>query len=122
MILLAVAVGGALGALARYQVGVWWPVGPAGFPWSTLIINVAGSFLLALTFRWVEGMVSAAELRALVGIGFCGAFTTFSAFSLETVRLLESGHAARAAGYVTASVLLCLAGTMAGLWIGTVRS
>jgi CrcB protein len=122
MILLAIALGGAVGALARYQVGVLLPPSPGGVPWSTLLINITGSFLLAFIYRYVDGMSSAPEIRALLGVGFCGAFTTFSAFSFEAVRLLQDGHATRAALYVTASVALCMVGTAAGLWLGAGRA
>lgn len=118
MIPLAVAVGGAFGALARYGVGAMFPHDVDGFPWRTLIINLTGSFLLGFVYRYVEGMASADEMHALVGIGFCGAFTTFSTFSLEAVTLMQSGHVWRAGTYAVSSVALCLIGTAAGLYLG----
>ena len=121
MIPLVVAIGGAFGALARYGVGVLLPHDANGFPWRTLLINLTGSFLLGFVYRYVDGMASADEIHALVGVGFCGAFTTFSAFSLEAVSLIQSGHAVRAGAYVAASVALCMIGTAAGLWLGNGR-
>jgi fluoride exporter len=114
MIFLAIAIGGALGAVARYQVWRWvQPVG-VSFPWATLLINVSGSLLLAFIYRYIEATTGSAQMRAFLGIGFCGAFTTFSTFSYETVLLFQNGEAGRASVYVAASVLLCLAGTLMG--------
>ena len=81
---LFVGAGGVLGALSRYTVGLWMP----GDQWDTLAVNVAGSFALgALT----AGLADGATLMALFGVGFCGAFTTFSSFAVETVLLYEDG-------------------------------
>ncbi|WP_435100093.1 fluoride efflux transporter CrcB [Halarchaeum sp. P4] len=86
-----VGLGGALGALARTAVGE--SVDAAAFPLSTFVVNVAGSFLLALlTFAGVEG-----DAALLLGTGVCGAFTTFSSFAVETVQLWEDGDPVRAA-------------------------
>jgi fluoride exporter len=114
-LLLAIAFAGAIGTLARFGIGGWIEErAGSGFPWATLLINIAGSLILAFTFRFAEGVVVRPELRALVSVGFCGAFTTFSTFSYETVRLLENGQWNRAVLYVGTSVLLAMAGTFAG--------
>lgn len=108
MILLAVACGGALGAVARYLLSRLQPEG--SFPWITLFINVAGSVLLALLYRHFSTTTVSQELRAFLTVGFCGAFTTFSTFSLEAVILLQNGRTGAAAMYVAASVVLCVLG------------
>ncbi len=115
--LLAVAVGGALGAVGRYwfigQVESW--IGD-GFPWGTLGVNVLGAFLLGavvetLALTWSPSP----EISAMITVGAIGGFTTFSAFSIDLLLMLERGQAALAGVYVTASVLLSLGGLFAGL-------
>ena len=113
MILLAVAAGGALGAVARYLLSRLQSVD--SFPWMTLLINVAGSFLLAVLYRHFNTAEVSAEMRAFLTVGFCGAFTTFSTFSLEALRLFQNGRAMSAALYVLASVALCIAGAALAL-------
>ncbi|HSW12603.1 MAG TPA: CrcB family protein [Solimonas sp.] len=116
-LLLAVGVGGALGAVARHLfVRAASGMGLLGLPWGTLGVNVlgslaAGAFYSLLVERWAAGM----EWRALLMTGFLGGFTTFSAFSLESVRLIESGRAGVAALNIGANLLLCLAACMLGL-------
>ena len=121
MIYLHVALGGVLGALARYAAGVWiTSAGASGFPWATLSINVAGSLLLGILVQALPEWGAPAEVRALLTIGFCGSFTTFSTFGYETVTLVQNGSLALAGAYVLSSVLLGLAGVVAGLWVGGV--
>jgi fluoride exporter len=112
-----VALGSALGGMARYGFGLaaarWW--GPE-FPWGTIIINVSGSFLISFfgTLTMAEGPLPApAELRAFVMVGLCGGFTTFSSFSLQTLELAREEPWAAAAN-VALSVVLCLAAVTAG--------
>lgn len=113
----AVAAGGAIGAVARYLVFVLATrVLGAGFPWGTLIVNVAGSFVLAclietMALRWSIGQ----EMRAFLVIGVLGAFTTFSTFSMDVAVLYHRGALAAAAGYVLASVVLSIAAFFLGL-------
>lgn len=118
----AVAVGGALGSLARFWLAGWMAAltGPR-FPWGTLLINVLGSFVIGL----VAGITLAParvsmhpDARVFLMVGVCGGFTTFSAFSLQTLELLQAGSLASAAGYVLASVLLCIAAVWGGWLIG----
>lgn len=112
MKLLLVAIGGALGAMARYGIGR--AVGPRSFPWATLAINVTGSFALtlllavALDREWPEATTLA------VGTGFLGAYTTFSTFSSESLTLLRAERVGAALAYVAASVG---AGLLAA-WVG----
>lgn len=120
---LVVALGSALGGMARYGVGmvVARAVGQS-FPWGTLLINVVGSFVIGLfgAMTLADGpMPASATVRAFVMVGICGGFTTFSSFSLQTVDLLQAGEAMAAAAYIAASVALCLAGTFLGYWLAS---
>ncbi|WP_145111043.1 fluoride efflux transporter CrcB [Cereibacter sediminicola] len=121
-IYVAVAAGSSLGAVARYLCGLWvLELAGGGFPWGTLVVNVAGSFLIGLyaTLTGPDGrlLVSPAR-RQFVMAGFCGGFTTFSVFSLETLFLLERQEFALAAANVGASVLLWLIAVWLGSRIG----
>lgn len=93
--------------------------GGAALPWPTLLVNVGGSLLLGVLVKALPEWGASLEVRALLTVGFCGSFTTFSTFGYETVALLQSGQHAQALGYVAASVGLGLAGVLAGLWIGS---
>lgn len=110
-----VGVGGAVGAVARHGVGALVAArgldGP-GFPVATFTVNVVGTFLLGLlTFAGVGG-----ETMLLVGVGACGAFTTFSSFSFDTVRVWESGDRRLAAGYAVGTLLAATA-ALGAAWI-----
>ncbi len=113
---LAIAAGGALGALARWQcAGLVQRLAGGAFPWGTFAVNFAGSFALGFLFVWLVERTSAGEgARLFLTVGFLGAFTTFSTFSVETVRLLEEeawGLAlANAAGQVLVGVAAALVG------------
>lgn len=116
--LIAVAVGGAIGASLRHLSGLvflrW--LGPA-FPWGTLFVNVAGSLAMGLLIGWLSRRTgSAAEVRLFLATGLLGGFTTFSAFSLDVANLWQRGEAAFALGYVIASVTLSILAIFAGLW------
>ncbi len=115
--ILAVAAGGAAGAVARYLVmsGVGHWLG-AAFPYGTIVVNVIGSFVLGalvevLALVWTIG----ADLRAFLVVGVLGSFTTFSTFSLDVVTLVQRGQLGFAGLYVVASVVLALVGFMLGL-------
>lgn len=116
VVLLAVAFGGALGALCRYLVAIW-VAGFLGtlFPWGTLLINLSGSFALGLLYTLSLQAAPSSMLRPLVATGFLGAYTTFSTFCMEAINLMRDGEYHRAALYVLASVLLGLAGAWAGM-------
>ncbi|CAN5201090.1 N/A [soil metagenome] len=121
MLLVYVAAGGALGALARYGIATWVQGRSGGtFPWGTLAVNLSGSFLLGLALPVLERLALGLEVRALVAVGLLGAFTTFSTFSYEAVQLLQAGEWVRAGGYVFGSVVLGLLGVTIGLALGTV--
>ena len=112
---LFVAVGGALGATARYATGLWEArLLGKGFPWGTLIVNVAGSFLMGVLIVLMAHS-SANRFAPLLLTGILGGFTTFSAFSLDAVTLYERGQLGLAAAYVLGSVVTSLAALAAGL-------
>jgi CrcB protein len=99
-----ISLGAIAGAISRYQIDAWLkPQITAAFPWPTLLINVTGSFLIGLL---ANTLGENNDMRLLLMVGFCGAYTTFSTYSLEIVRLLQSGNAATALAYVAASALL----------------
>ena len=110
-----VAIGGAVGASARYLTGIATlrMFGP-GFPYGTLTVNVLGSFLMGVLVV-VLGHFSANRFAPLLMTGLLGGFTTFSAFSLDAVTLYERGQVATAGLYVGASVIVSLAALFAGL-------
>ena len=116
MIYLYIALGGAAGSVARYVVGgAVQRMSASGFPLGTMVVNVSGCFIIGILVRQFLNMQLSPELRALLIVGFCGGFTTFSTFSAETLGLIEGGEYGRAAGYVALSVTLCLAATLAGM-------
>ena len=116
MILFLIAVGGAVGSALRYLIGgAVQRSSASGFPVGTMFVNVAGCFLIGIFVRYLLNMQTSAELRALLIVGFCGGFTTFSTFSFETVGLIEGGEYARAATYILVSVAFCLMATFAGM-------
>ncbi len=113
----SVAVGGAAGAAARYvmmgAVGHWLGT---GFPWATLAVNVLGCFVMgALAEAFALAWSASPEMQALLTVGFLGAFTTFSAFTLDVNLLMVQGRMAPAALYVATSVLLTIAAFYAGM-------
>lgn len=116
---LYVALGGAMGAVARYAVSCSWLSWGGGPAWiATLLVNVVGAFLLGL----FSGLTFAERAEAptywlLLTTGFCGGFTTFSTFSLELATLLQQGKYAPALTYFTAATVLGLLGVMLGLYL-----
>lgn len=115
MTLLLVLLGGAVGAPLRYLADGWVTARARGpFPWGTFAVNVVGSFVLGLLLA-----TGPEWLVALGGVGVCGALTTFSTFSFETVRLLEQGRTAPALLNVVGSVGVGLAAAAAGWWLGS---
>ena len=114
---LAVALGGALGSVGRYALaGALAPISQ-GVPWGTVIINIAGSFVIGFfgTLTLSHGRFPVPEtLRLFVLVGLCGGFTTFSSFSQQTLDLLRAGAVNRALVNVGASVVLCLVAVALG--------
>lgn len=116
--ILWIGLGGMLGAISRYSVGIWLGKRAGGsFPWATLLVNVVGSFILGLLAGSAERIPE--TIYNVLGTGFCGAFTTFSTFGYETVSLVGSKRYIEAFIYVIISLVLGLAGAWAGLAITT---
>ncbi|UTW45798.1 fluoride efflux transporter CrcB [bacterium SCSIO 12696] len=115
---LAVAAGGALGAVCRYGLNTLvFPLLGERFPLGTLLVNLSGSFVMGLLYVFVVDKGMPAEWRSLLMIGFLGAFTTFSAFSLDALALWQNGHPVLSASYVFVSVAGCLAATFTAIWL-----
>lgn len=114
---LIVAAGGALGAMARYGLGRLLPV-TGGWPWPTLTANVVGGLLMGVLTGWLAFKAGAhgESIRLFAAVGILGGFTTFSAFSLETVLMIERRQFAMAGGYVAISV----AASVIALFIGLI--
>jgi CrcB protein len=113
--LTAVAVGGALGASARYALAQLVHVPQDTFPWATFWTNVSGSLALGLVLALLLGRFpSSRYARPFVAIGFIGAYTTYSTFAVETDLLIKDGHGAIAVSYVAASLI----GGFAAVWVG----
>jgi CrcB protein len=110
-----ITLGGILGTLARYLMQGAIQTRAGTFPAGTLAINIAGSFLLGFIMRFATGStVISPELRGGLTIGFCGAFTTMSTFSYESIRLLGDGEYWYAGVYMGGTILGCLAAVIAG--------
>lgn len=118
---LLVGVGGFLGANARYLVSGWMAryLDPS-LPWGTLLVNTTGSFVIGAFLVWTtERIISNPDLRLLLAVGFCGAYTTFSSYAFETLKLFEQGHWLDAAGNFFLNNVLALLAVFAGM--GLVR-
>lgn len=114
-----VALGGAIGASLRYMLGLTAArIFGAGFPIGTLSANVLGSALMGLLFGYLSLKANGGEaLRLFIGVGLLGGFTTFSAFSLESIMMIERKAYGAFMSYVSLSLVLSLLAIMAGLWI-----
>jgi fluoride exporter len=120
VLVFAIFLGAGSGGVARYGVGLLaQSVANAAFPYGTLVVNVSGSLILTFLYVLLEGTVAAPEWRALLGIGFCGGYTTFSTFSYETLRLAQDGEWRQAALYIMGSVVLSLVAALAGFRLGS---
>ncbi len=122
---LAVALGGALGSMARYWVGIWALPISRSLPWGTIVINIVGSFAISFfgTLTTSSGRYPLPDTaRLLFMVGICGGFTTFSSFSLQTLDLLRGGASGRAMVNIVASVMLCLIAVTAGFAAGSYLS
>ena len=118
---LAIAGGGALGAVLRYWISTAvYAMAGRGFPYGTLAVNILGSLLMGFLYIWLlERSLESAAVRAFLLVGLLGAFTTFSTFSIETVLLMEGGQLVRALMNVLISVVLCI--TAAGIGVFLAR-
>jgi len=118
------AVGGAFGASGRYLVGLFaLRTFGLGFPYGTFIVNVLGAVLMGVFIHMLAIKFNgSAELRTFFATGVLGGFTTFSAFSLELANMIERGNWSTALFYSCASVLLCVVGVFAGLFVARLMS
>ena len=118
---LAVAFGGAIGAILRWWIGIFVSYLQAPVYWGTLAVNIVGSFLVGLFLMWFQAKSPIGDLlRTGILIGLLGGFTTYSAFSMETINLLMAGFYGRAVTYVVMTVVACLMGTWIGVTLGRV--
>lgn len=118
-VLAVIAVGGALGALARYGVGVAWPHPAGGLDWAILAVNVSGCLLIGVLMVLVTGGFTAHRLlRPFLGVGVLGGYTTFSASVVDVQQAAAAGHAVAALGYLAST----LVGAMLAVWVGTAAS
>jgi CrcB protein len=116
MAILVIAIGGAIGSVLRYVLGGFFQRSSAsGFPVGTLLVNVTGSFLIGALAQHFMNTQTHPLTRAALITGLCGGYTTFSAFSLETVALIEGGEIGKAAAYLVLSVMLSVAAAFAGM-------
>lgn len=117
-LLLLASAGGAIGAGLRYLVNVGFADrGMASFPWGTLTVNVIGSFLMGIIAAFVFARADLSpELRTFVGTGILGGFTTFSAFSFDTMQLWSTRSPLEALGYVLATVILSIGALAVAMW------
>jgi CrcB protein len=113
-----IALGGGLGAIARYGLGVLLPTEAGRFPWGTFTANLAGCFLIGALMVLITDVWSAHRLvRPFVGVGFLGGFTTFSAYAAEIHGLLRPGTVGVAFGYLAGTLIGALLAVIAGVWL-----
>ena len=118
-ILAAVALGGALGSVVRYEMAgviqpAWWP----GFPFGIFAVNIIGGFAMGVIVAMAATKLNMTpETRAFLTTGVLGGFTTFSTFSLDRVMLMQRGAYVQAGAYIAGSVILSIAALLLGLWL-----
>ena len=118
LVLAAIAVGGALGASARYGVAELVAVAPDGFPWATFWTNVTGSFALGVVLAlFLERFPPTRFLRPFIATGFLGAYTTYSTFTVESDLLIKDGDAGIALAYASCSLVAGFVAVWLGMWI-----
>ncbi len=117
-VLVAIALGAALGAPARYGIAQVIHAASGTFPWATFVTNVSGSFVLGLVMALIlERFPPSRYLRPFVATGFLGAYTTYSTFAVESDMLVKQGHAAIAVAYAAASLVTGCVAVWAGIWV-----
>jgi CrcB protein len=115
LLLPVIAVGGVIGAEARYGAGVWLAAAPGSFPWATVLVNVAGGFAIGVLMALLGRAADPHPLiRPFFGVGILGGLTTFSTFSTDTYRLLDAGRVAVALLYAGLTLVAALGATVAG--------
>ncbi|MFE5813693.1 fluoride efflux transporter CrcB [Streptomyces sp. NPDC056479] len=108
-IIAVVAAGGAIGAMARYALTLWWPVRPGGFPWATFWTNVVGCAVIGVFMVVITEVLAAHRLvRPFFGTGVLGGFTTFSTYAVDIQRLVDDGHPRMAMAYLAATLIAAL--------------
>lgn len=118
--ILLLAIGGAAGTIARYYLGLAIVQRvPLGIPVGTLVVNVTGCFILSIiaTLALERGALLTPEYRLLLGVGFCGSYTTLSAVSVEALAMLQANQVAAAASYVVATNVLSILAALMGYWL-----
>jgi CrcB protein len=118
--ILFIGAGGFLGAIARYLVSLWAAERfGVTFPWGTLIANVSGGLLLAAFATWFTRQADIQPaLRLFLAVGFCGAYTTFSTYALDTITMAQTGQWSASLANLLVNNALCFIAVLAGLWIG----
>lgn len=115
---LAVGVGGGIGALARYYIAGWIQAASSFFPLGIFVVNISGGLLMGMIVEASAMKLNLSpELRTFLTVGILGGYTTFSTFSLDSVLLLQKGEYAQAAVYMVGSVVLSILALLAGLWL-----
>lgn len=112
-----VALGGAVGASARYGAALVWPTAPGGFPWTTLVVNavgcaVIGVFMVVISEAWTAHRL----VRPFIGTGVLGGFTTFSTYAVDIQRLLDGGRLRAGLGYLGLTLFAALAAVWSAVW------
>ncbi|MFD4628287.1 fluoride efflux transporter CrcB [Streptomyces sp. NPDC058284] len=116
-IVVAVSVGGGVGAVARYAASVSWPTATGGFPWTTLVVNAAGCAAIGVLMVLVTEAGTAHRLvRPFLGTGVLGGFTTFSTYAVDIERLVRDGHARTGLAYLGLTLLAALAAVSCAAW------
>ena len=115
---LIVGVGGFIGSVCRYLIGLVPYEHSSGFPLQTFFINIIGAFLIGLVAALAARNSLHPRLALFLKVGICGGFTTFSTFSADAVRLLRAGDYGPATAYIALSVAVCIAFAALGMWIG----
>jgi CrcB protein len=117
-VLVAIALGGSLGALARYGVQSALPAAPAGFPWATFLVNVSGCLLIGVLMVVITEVRAAHRLvRPFLGVGVLGGFTTFSTYVVDVQRTVAAGAPVTGLVYLGATMAAALAAATAGMWL-----
>lgn len=119
MLVVYAAAGGAIGAALRYLVTIKTTnILGLTFPYGTIIVNIIGSLLMGMLAVWmIKNFPNNEDLRAFLAVGVLGGFTTFSAFSLDAINIINRGDMLMAAGYILGSVVFSIIALMIGMWI-----
>ena len=114
ILILSVGTGAAVGGILRYLFSIWLKPEVSKFPWATLLVNLLGSFILGLIISYFSKNEGSTPVKLMLTTGFCGGFTTFSAFSMELVLMLQKSEYLPAGLYILASII----GGLGLAWMG----